>query len=327
VPEVLDRITGEMIDSPAVYWERITKSLREPFHPEELKFRIASTSKDKQRGLIAPYVDSRSIQKRFDEVLGIENWQNLITRNGVGSLCNVQIWDPFRQIWLSKMDGSGDTEIESFKGSISGAQKRAAQQWGVGTYLYHLPNVWIDVTQRGNSYVPADGEINIVARNLPKWALPGGKGYPEAAPAGGSGAGNNGTGGNGDKVDKYENWKKIVAYAGTKKYERSENEIRLLLGIFYPTYDAEWVSTTDWGVKRLQAVLNAEKRVNLVDEFERIARDDLDGESFEKFVIEVEEFGIVLFGVKSTLLDDSDKLKKAIKLWGTYKPKKNDKAA
>ena len=52
--------------------------LEHPFPVEDIEFRVLRTNKAKTEGYIAAYVDSRAIQKRLNEVVGWENWQNYL---------------------------------------------------------------------------------------------------------------------------------------------------------------------------------------------------------------------------------------------------------
>ena len=58
--------------------------------------------------------------------------------------------------------------MEAEKGRISDAFKRAAVHWGVGRYLYNLPNVWVPLN--GRYLAMANGLPQGV--KLPPWALP-----------------------------------------------------------------------------------------------------------------------------------------------------------
>lgn len=91
--------------------------------------------------------------------------------------------------WLTKWDGSDDTNIEATKGGLSGAMKRAAVQWGIGRYLYSLdPHVVTLLTQdpKNDSYImtlaKVDGQKNqrvyFQRPKLPEWALPKGTDGP-----------------------------------------------------------------------------------------------------------------------------------------------------
>ena len=52
--------------------------------------------------------------------------------------------------------------IEAEKGQASDSFKRSAVLWGIGRYLYYLPNTWVDI----------DTNNKFKAPKLPKWALP-----------------------------------------------------------------------------------------------------------------------------------------------------------
>lgn len=310
--------TGEIKDEARLWWINVAKQLQDPFPIEDLQFRITSTNKDKTYGLLVAYVDSRAVQERFNDVLGIENWQIRLVRTSQdnGTLCEISVYDPFRNIWISKSDGAGDSEYAPFKGGISNSVKRAAARWGIGHYLYYLPPWWVSIDQKGKSHEPIPGEIErIINKEFPDWALPGGTGRPEKSARNGSAET-----GKGKDQSGQEKWEKILKKAASSPYNRSENEIRLLLGTFWPRADVEWLSMQDWAGKKLSELLNAPTRVNLVDEFQKHTSAVLDGDSFNKMVIEMEEMGIVPFGAKSNLIENA---MKAIKIWGKYQPKKS----
>ena len=48
-------------------------ALQYPFAVDEIEWRVLHTTKDKTKGQVAAYVDSRAIQDRLDAVLGREN--------------------------------------------------------------------------------------------------------------------------------------------------------------------------------------------------------------------------------------------------------------
>ena len=56
--------------------EEQARLLALPFTFEEIEWRVLRVSKKKPVAQVAAYVDSRAIQKRLDEVVGRENWQN-----------------------------------------------------------------------------------------------------------------------------------------------------------------------------------------------------------------------------------------------------------
>lgn len=141
--------------------EEIIGAFAQPFPTEDVDWRITATTKDKNRGIAAPYVKSRAIQSRLDAVVGPYHWkpeyQLWHTAEGKGSqLCGIAIYIEERGEWLQKWDGAENTDYEAIKGGISDAFKRAAVTWGIGRYLYGIPKVWVDIEQRGKNYVITD---------------------------------------------------------------------------------------------------------------------------------------------------------------------------
>lgn len=141
--------------------EEQAKKLEYPFPSNEIEWRVLITSRDKTKGQVAAYVDSRAIQRRLDAVVGKDNWQNkFYTVSGKDNasttqVCELSIFYPERSEWITKSDGAGNTDIEPVKGGLSNAFKRAASIWGIGRYLYALTGVW--VLLKDGKYI-ADGE-------------------------------------------------------------------------------------------------------------------------------------------------------------------------
>ena len=76
-------------------------ALQYPFTANEIEWRVLHTTKDKSKGQVAAYVDSRAIQDRLDAVLGRENWQN--------RFCTVQGKDnaSTTQVSITRTAGNG----------------------------------------------------------------------------------------------------------------------------------------------------------------------------------------------------------------------------
>src|SRR5262245_50978652 len=53
---------------------RIAEALARPFGPEAIRFRCGATNGN--RAMALAYVDSRAVQDRLDEVLGVAGWQD-----------------------------------------------------------------------------------------------------------------------------------------------------------------------------------------------------------------------------------------------------------
>lgn len=150
-------------DSVAV--EAMLQALAEPFAPEELKYKPAVVSG--QRALALVYIDARVVQDRLDDVLGPQNWQDEYEFLGDGSVvCRLRV--RLSGEWIVKMDVGGPSEQpdegDRRKAAVSDALKRAAVKWGVGRYLYRLPQAWVD-------YDPQKKQLKSRPQ-LPAWAMP-----------------------------------------------------------------------------------------------------------------------------------------------------------
>jgi len=144
--------------------DTMLKQLKEPFEPKFIKWRVGATNKDKTKGIALAYIDSREVMKRLDDVCGMANWQAIYKPVDGGFICELSILVVDR--WVTKSNAAGNTKVEAIKGGASDALKRAAAVWGVGRYLYYLPNVWVGIKQQGQSYVLAE------LPELPEWAIP-----------------------------------------------------------------------------------------------------------------------------------------------------------
>ena len=148
--------------------------LQEPFNPNDISWRIqqAGLTSGKPWMIVLPYITSRAIQQRLDEVFGTFGWEvehreifaprpavnlNLtsadtgknkelrylmdsLSKNidSDGFLTTIRIFDQENNRWIAKQDVSQLTDIESLKGGASGGLKRAGALLGIGRYLYHL---------------------------------------------------------------------------------------------------------------------------------------------------------------------------------------------
>lgn len=144
--------------------DEIQAALAMPFAPADLEWRLQRTfvSGGDTMGVAVPYVTNRAIQSRLDEVVGLNNWHNDYQPwHGTGQknsqICGISIFFEDRG-WITKWDGAEDTDIEPIKGGLSDSMKRAAVQWGIGRVLYNMDVVFVDVEQRGKSWVIAKKE-------------------------------------------------------------------------------------------------------------------------------------------------------------------------
>lgn len=151
------------------------KKLHEPFSPHDIEWRVQSSGEKNGNvwAKVLAYVTNRAIQERLDEVCGPENWRNEFKESPDGGvLCGLSI--RVGDEWVTKWDGAENTQVEAVKGGLSGAMKRAGVQWGIGRYLYNLPEGWAEITESGKySGKTKDGNwFRWNPPQLPKWALP-----------------------------------------------------------------------------------------------------------------------------------------------------------
>jgi hypothetical protein len=148
--------------------ETIANALKAPFPVNKIHWRVGARTSDKSKGIALAYIDARDVMHRLDDVVGPLNWQcrySHVTQKGV--ICEIGILVDGN--WLWRANGAGDTQVEAEKGAMSDAFKRAGVMWGIGRYLYMLPNVWVKLDSSGKKIEEKPA--------LPKWATP--EGYAE----------------------------------------------------------------------------------------------------------------------------------------------------
>lgn len=148
--------------------------LKRPFPADKIHWRVGSTNQKAQakqtgdqrarptKGVALAYIDARDAMHRLDEVVGPANWQDRYPWSESGKLC-CEIGILIDGEWRWKANGAGDTNMEADKGAFSDAFKRAAVMWGIGRYLYALPNEWMELNERGQLKDKP---------KLPEWAVP-----------------------------------------------------------------------------------------------------------------------------------------------------------
>jgi hypothetical protein len=114
------------------------------FFPEEdLEWRVQSCGLKNETpwAMVLCYVQARAIQKRLDEVVGWGNWKDEYRVEGKNIICRLSV--KIGSEWVAKENGASETDIEAFKGGISGAFKRVASSgFGIGRYLYDLDSTF-----------------------------------------------------------------------------------------------------------------------------------------------------------------------------------------
>lgn len=142
--------------------------LSAPFPPDRVSWRVGPTKNDKTAGIALAYIDARDVMERLDEVCGPGGWQDRYPHAGAKTVCEIGI--KLGDEWVWKSDGAGDTDTEAEKGALSSAFKRCAVKWGIGRYLYDVDSPWVEIEQRGRSYVIKQSEHDKLRRLLAKAA-------------------------------------------------------------------------------------------------------------------------------------------------------------
>lgn len=156
--------------------EELHRRLSEPFAAADVEWRVTKLRSQNSEGLVVPFIDSRAIQNRLDDVVGPFFWRtrfipwhqyvpkpgkyedpNEVQKTPVSSqLCGLSIYDAERKEWVEKVDGAENTDIEAIKGGISDSFKRASVLWGVGRYLYEIPARWTSLDKYKQLAHPAE---------------------------------------------------------------------------------------------------------------------------------------------------------------------------
>lgn len=168
---------------------KLALRLQEPFNPVDIEWRAQQSgigNKGKPWMIVLPYITSRAIQQRLDDVFGPCGYEikQEETKGLDGFVCTISVLDGDR--WISKQDVAPKTDIEPLKGGASGALKRAGALWGIGRYLYHLESGFASCqpcdfqSQAKNNYSRikdkksgASVGVDWMPPALPDWAMPG----------------------------------------------------------------------------------------------------------------------------------------------------------
>lgn len=153
-------------------WARLTA----PFPAAALEWKVQKTgikSGGELWALVVPYLDARAIQHRLDEVCGPSGWRVSYVPIAIGPrggfVCELSILSG--DLWVVRQDGADLTDLEPIKGGISGAFKRAAVAFGVGSYLYKSPPVYAEIGD-GRPYFGVHKSKSTGERHSFRWGVP-----------------------------------------------------------------------------------------------------------------------------------------------------------
>ncbi|MGL4934964.1 MAG: Rad52/Rad22 family DNA repair protein [Cetobacterium sp.] len=134
----------------------VQEQLIKKFNRNEIKWRVqacAVGADGKPWVRIVPYISSKLIQSRLDEVFGFDGWQTEYKQIGDNKVvCRLSVWSEKRQQWIHKEEGATEEKNtgftgDGFKSAMSGALKRvAANGLGIGRYLYSYSAEYAECT-------------------------------------------------------------------------------------------------------------------------------------------------------------------------------------
>jgi hypothetical protein len=182
-------------------FDAVLAELAQPFDPDAVEFKAGATTQDKARALALAYVDSRVYQGRLDSVT--PDWRNEYTREYAGDrvivTCALTVAGVTRQAIGESLQASarhdGSTVIEENAATSAEAQafKRACSAFGLGRYLYSVPQVWADYDSGKRQFAPTALHALREMLRTGKYESPAGhngngngngNGHTTAAPAG-----------------------------------------------------------------------------------------------------------------------------------------------
>jgi len=162
--------------------------LTEPFSSADVEWRIGRDYYNEEKKTITAkalaYIKQQPIHRRLDNLCGMDGWYFTFNEWKEGAIATLYILIKYPDgstEWRWKSGGANPTNFEGFKGMLTVAEKRAAVQWGIGRYLYDIPETKVNVVYRYNpDFVRGvhkrKNQRDIVywweIPELPEWAVP-----------------------------------------------------------------------------------------------------------------------------------------------------------
>lgn len=139
--------------------------LLKPFAKADVELKPTATTRDKTRALASPYADMRVYYARLDKICGVENWSSSITLSDRGAVCSLTIFGVTKSAAGDYPQGADENPATSAEAQ---AFKRACSAFGLGRYLYSLPQVWAEYDQEKRQIVDVAGTVAKMYASLPK---------------------------------------------------------------------------------------------------------------------------------------------------------------
>ena len=136
--------------------KQVLEQLGQPFSVAALEWKVGARNREKTRGIALAYVDSRDYIARLNAVLAL-GWEDAYTFMVVGTriVCKCELRLHLDGGESIARTGDGDCELEDPNATtVASAQafKRACVKFGLGAYLYALPQEWVEL--QNEKYIP-----------------------------------------------------------------------------------------------------------------------------------------------------------------------------
>lgn len=140
--------------------------LLKPFAKADVELKPTATTGDKSRALASPFVDMRAYFSRLDKICGPEHWSSCITLTDRGAVCALTVFGVTKSATGDyPRDSSDENPATSAEAQ---AFKRACAAFGLGRYLYSLPQVWADYDQKTRQILNPAGIVAQMYGSLPR---------------------------------------------------------------------------------------------------------------------------------------------------------------
>lgn len=139
--------------------------LCKPFAASLVELKPGAITQDRKRALGMPFVDSRAYQTRLDRVVGPEGWAvayRPLSDRAV--LCRLTILGVTRED-VGECNTSDENAATS---AVAQSFKRACSAFGLGRYLYSLPQIWAEFDEKKRQIVDVAGVVAQMYATLPR---------------------------------------------------------------------------------------------------------------------------------------------------------------
>lgn len=140
--------------------------LLKPFAQKDIALKPTALTKDRSRALATPHADMRTYFVRLDKICGVENWSHTITLSERGAVCALTIFGVTKSATGDYPIDRGDENPAT--SAEAQAFKRACAAFGLGRYLYSLPQIWADYDEQKKQIVDASGVVARMYQALPR---------------------------------------------------------------------------------------------------------------------------------------------------------------